>query len=145
MNIAAHLPILRRRIFVIGGLILACLLAVGSVRLAATLTATAAPLSVAPPDAAALAGQLTGERGRSADLEAQLSKLANDAANLSAGLVTAKGQIATDAATAATLRSQVAQTQTALTALQRKLAAATTKARPTARPPATGGGDDEGD
>jgi hypothetical protein len=113
-----------RRVLVLAGVAASIALGGASIRAAAAWTAAAAPLSVSPVPAEALAARLAGEQSRSAILEAQLDELRASSSGLHEALNAAQAQLGVDAQTAASLRTRLATAKSRLAALERSIAAA---------------------
>lgn len=121
----------RRRSAVVLGVTASLLAAALTIRLAASWTASAAPLDQRPPDAAQLVARLQDEQARAAGLVEQLGQVDVQARELRTALAAAREKAASDAASAKDLTVQLARAKARLAALQAQLAAAA------ARQPAT--------
>ena len=137
--IRRSLPIVLRRLAVVVGLAGSVALGATTVGAAATWTAAAAPLSVAPQSAESLASQLADEAARAAQLQQNLDALNANGTDMASALDEARARIVTDAKTAAALEARLAKAKARLAALEASLAArrtvhVTVTPRPTGTP-----------
>ncbi|HEY7332055.1 MAG TPA: hypothetical protein VH859_03760 [Candidatus Limnocylindria bacterium] len=113
----------QRRRLVALGFTLSILAAAVAIRLAAGWTASAAPLSARPEDAAQIAAELEGERARAVALAEQLAGVSAQAAELRRALEAAADKADADASTAKRLAGQLKEARERLASLQAQLAA----------------------
>lgn len=114
----------RRRSAIVLALAASVVAAVLTIRIAATWTASAAPMSVRPPDAAQLIARLEGERERAHGLVERLAAMSDQAEELRVALAAARDKARADAATAEELTGQLERARQRLSSLQEQLAAA---------------------
>jgi DNA repair exonuclease SbcCD ATPase subunit len=113
-----------RRIATILGVVLVIALGIGAIRAAASWTASAAPLTVAPVSATALQARLVDEQARSAALLEQLQALDARSQDLAAALEEAHGRIATDTDHAKDLTAELKAAKAKLAKLEAAIARA---------------------
>jgi hypothetical protein len=113
-----------RRTAVVAGVVASLAVGAVSVRIAAELTAAAAPPTVPPVSIDTLRQALADEQARSAALEAQLADLTSLTEQLRAALGETGSQVETDQQTAEQLRARLAQAEARLAATTQALAAA---------------------
>lgn len=134
-----------RRTLVIFGVIASLILGVGSIRLAAELTAAAAPPPAPPVSMQALQAQLAAEQARSASLQQQLDDLMGATTQLTTALDSTESVVNADGATAAELRARLKDAQARLKLLTKLLKEASDRlaalgaSGPTVPPGQTGG------
>ncbi len=128
-----------RRAGVVAGVVASLVLGAASVRIAAELTAAAAPPTVPPVSIDTLRQALADEQARSAALEAQLADLTGLTEQLRAALGETGSQVESDQQTAEQLRARLADAEAKLAATTRALAAARARLAELERA-ATGGG-----
>ena len=113
-----------RRTAVVLGVALSLLLAVVTVRVAASWAASSAPLAEPPASLSSIEAALAGERARSAALQAQLDSLRASSEQLSSALGAANDRLTLDQSTADGLRTSLAAAQQKLATLEAALKAA---------------------
>jgi chromosome segregation ATPase len=137
-------PTFLRRALVVLGVVASITVGVATVEAAATWTAQAAPLQVAPESVDSLKARLAAEEARSTELAAQIDALRGHAGELGTALNVATDRIAADAETAQALRDRLGAAKERLAALERliaktRAAARTAAAAPRATAAAAGG------
>jgi septal ring factor EnvC (AmiA/AmiB activator) len=115
-----------RRSLTIVGVALSLVVGFATIRAAAAWTASAAPLTDAPPSVAQLEEALAQEQARSATLSAQIDQLTSTSADLENALKTARDRIATDATQADDMRAALAAAKDRLAKLEAAIRAART-------------------
>ena len=113
-----------RRSLVVLGVIASLLVGLVSVRVAADLTAAAAPPIAPPVSLATLQDQLVAERARADALRSELDQLLGVTGDLSGAIGATSDQVATDDLTADQLRKRLADADAKLRRLKKLLASA---------------------
>jgi hypothetical protein len=110
-----------RRAFVIVGVVICLAVGLGSIQVAAALTAAAAPPPAPPVSLDTLQTALADEQARGLDLQAQLGELNDLTASLSLALADTKNQVSTDGVSAKALSDRLKAAQSKLADLKRLL------------------------
>ncbi len=113
-----------RRALVIGGVVLAIAVGVGSIGAAAAMTAAAAPPPAPPVSIESLRQALAAEQDRGAALQAQLDELDGLTSSLSDALAGTKDRVTTDGKSASALAKQLKSAQSKLAQVKTLLAKA---------------------
>jgi len=116
-----------RRTLVIGGVVLSLLVGVASIRLAAQLTAAAAPPPAPPVSIAELQAQLGAEQARAAALQRELDELTGLSGTLTSALNSTEDQVTADGLTAQELRERLAAAEARLAKVTSLLKGATSR------------------
>jgi hypothetical protein len=138
-----------RRIAVTAGVIASLLIGIVSIRLAAELTAAAAPPPAPPISMSELNAKLLAEQARAESLQQQLDDLLGVTGDLTSALSAAEGQVSVDGLTAAQLRDRLKAAEKRLALVNRLLRDANQRlaalgAATKTPPPVSGGGSSGG-
>lgn len=106
------------------GVVAALVLGYGSIRAAATWTASTAPLTVAPVSVSVIQDRLALERARSADMESRLQGLAAQSVAMTAALEAAQARITADTDHAKALAKELQAAKKKLAKLEASIAKA---------------------
>ncbi len=113
-----------RRALVVGGVVLAIVVGVGSIGAAAAMTAAAAPPPAPPVSIETLRQALAAEQDRGAALQAQLDELDGLTSSLSDALAGTKDRVTTDGKSASAIAKQLKSAQAKLAQVKALLARA---------------------